>query len=126
MFYLFKLYEPECLHVIQSIGAVTGRLLVMQSAWLRATVACLVSIGFAVVVSAQPAPWPACVARGATLEPSRIEVQDGDSGCVLFFALGNVSRVEGLGQAGSSSNGSPGVLLLNSSAMVAGASAFGS
>jgi hypothetical protein len=97
----------------------------MQSAWLHAAVACLVSIEFASIVSAQAASWPACDSRGATLETTRIDVQDGDSGCVLFFAAGNGSAAEAPSMAGSSGNVSPGVLLLNSSAIVAGGPAFG-
>jgi hypothetical protein len=98
----------------------------MQSAWLRATVACFVSLGFASIVSAQSSSWPACVAPGATLEPSRVDVQDGDSGCLLFFTSGNGSAAAGPSQVGSSGNGTPGALLLNSTAMVAGGPAFGS
>jgi hypothetical protein len=60
------------------------------------------------------------------LEGSCIDVQDGDNGCLLFFTSESGSTSTGLGQAGNSGSGLPGVLLLNSSAMIAGVAAFGS
>jgi hypothetical protein len=50
-------------------------------------------------------------------------VQDGDRGCLLLFASEDTSLAASAdqGSGSSSGNGVPGVLLLNSSAMIAGA-----
>lgn len=95
----------------------------MQSCGLAAVLACLICIGIASIADAQAAPWPACLARGATLEASRIDVQDDGGVCLLLFASNDASMATGFNQSssGSSRRGLPGVLLLNSSALIAGA-----